>query len=69
MAFKTHVLDKQDLDFLANDTDSELSSLHLFSSESSSLEDLLEVGYLCKQCQVPLCVTKCFELYNTKINF
>ena len=27
------------------------------------------VQFLCKQCKVYLCPTRCFELYHTKINF
>lgn len=43
MAFKRHVSDKEGLDLLVNNTDIELSSLHLSSFESSSsLEGLLE---------------------------
>ena len=24
--------------------------------------------YMCKQCQLPMCITPCFELYHTKVN-
>ena len=24
--------------------------------------------YICKQCQLPMCITSCFELYHTKVD-